>query len=127
MRFSAVLLFVLTLAGGAGADPLPPLGVGQNYVVLPRGTCTGLIEVGTWKPEIGQFWTRSPRVFYEGCSVIVMDTWPARYRLAVRCVDRETKTQASAWVRADPTTGKPWPAECTQYTPGVPQTGTPPQ
>lgn len=127
MRFSVAFLFALVLSTAAAADPLPPLGPGQNFVVFPPGTCTGLVEIGTYKPEINQYWTKNPRVFVETCSVIAMDTWPARYRLAVRCVDRETKTQASPWTRSDSRLGQPWPAECNQWTPAPPQLGTPPQ
>lgn len=95
-------------------------------MVFPGGSCQGMIEIGTYKPELDQVWTKSPRQFVEICTVIPVNTWVGRYRLAARCVDRNTKTAISGWVRARSALNQPWPAECTQYTPGAPQTGTPP-
>jgi len=121
--FISIILFT---ASTAWAGPLPPLAAGQGYMVFPPGSCTGIIELGTYKTEINQIWTRSPRVFIETCSVMPIALTFARNNMAVRCVDRTAKTPLSSWVRSSSALSGPWPAECQQWTVGVPMLGTPP-
>lgn len=118
-----VSVFLLAPVGNAVAQTvLPPKASDELYVMVPPGVCqSGLTEIGTFKPEINEVWTRSPRRFISVCEVFVEKIFIARYRLAARCVDtNDQHTPLSPWVRSHSGLNKPWPEGC----PGNP-TGNP--
>lgn len=125
--YLTLFLIGLLLPQGATTQALPPKGSDETYMMVPPGLCAdGLIEIGTYKPDIGEFWTRNPRKFVSPCEIFVEKTFVGRYRLAARCVDANTLAPRSVWVRSYSGLGKPWPDSCTGFVPGAPRNSVPP-
>lgn len=125
LRLLLLTICVLGLTG-APAHAQPESGVTMVY---PPGLCTGVdkqIEIGTFKPELTQpgqpevVWTRNPRHFVEPCGTSIEKEFTGRYRIRVRCVDRETKDPLSRWVPSLSGLTYPWPAECPATPPNNP-------
>jgi hypothetical protein len=104
-------------------------------MIFPPGLCPGLIEVGTWKKELSEeaghdvFWAKNPRMFVEPCTILALPEFVAKYRVAVRCVQRDNHGVYSSWVRSMSGEKKPWPERgpdaegklgCEGFAPGQP-------
>ena len=116
----ALAALILLIGNAASAQTLPPKAADESYVVVGPGLCEGLIEIGTYKPDLDKFWTRNPRKFVEPCEIFVEKTFVGRYRLGARCVNRETKVSMSQWVKGLSGLDKPFPEECPGFAPGQP-------
>lgn len=111
----AVLLILPSISAKADLPGLPP---NHGYFIVPTGECTtGIVEVGTYKPELNEFWTRTPKKFVSTCQLFTEEMFVGRYRMAVRCVDPAGEKLPSEWVRSLSGLNYPWPAECTHPCP----------